>query len=68
MEFENLRDALSDPQDKLEIIKTVVEDGAPLTVAMASFSCHWIGPAHCSKVASPHRFLLGRWSLVARVS
>ena len=44
MEFENLRDALSDPKDKLEIIKTVVEDGAPITVAMASFSCHWIGP------------------------
>ena len=40
MEFENLRDALSDPKDKLEIIKTVVEDGAPITVAMASFSCH----------------------------
>ena len=44
IEFENLRDALSEPKNQLEIVKTVVEDGAPITVAMASFSCHWIGP------------------------
>ena len=42
--FENLRDAMGEPQDKLEIVKKVIEDGAMITVGLATFGVHWIGP------------------------
>jgi hypothetical protein len=44
IEFENLKDALGDPKDKLEIVKVVVEDGALIYVGLASFGLQWIGP------------------------
>tara|TARA_Y100000310_G_scaffold62398_1_gene57730 strand:- start:2133 stop:2639 length:507 start_codon:yes stop_codon:yes gene_type:complete len=43
-EFEHLRDAMGDPKEKLEIVKTLVEDGATLTVGLASFGFMWLGP------------------------
>ena len=42
--FEHLKDAMGMPKDKLEIVKTVVEDGATIFVGLASFGLHWIGP------------------------
>ena len=44
IDFEHLRDAMGDPQEKLEIVKTVVEDGATLTVGLATFGLHFLGP------------------------
>ena len=44
IDFENLREAMGEPQDKLEIVKKVIEDGAMITVGLATFGVHWIGP------------------------
>ena len=43
IDFENLREAMGEPQDKLEIVKKVIEDGAMITVGLATFGVHWIG-------------------------
>ena len=44
IDIENLREAMGEPQDKLEIVKKVIEDGAMITVGLATFGVHWIGP------------------------